>query len=113
MNVIPTLPAQTQKAAMKIDPGPKQVTLPSSVESRPAKPQASARASSEQTEVSLSQRAAQLKELETQLAAIPVVDRARVDSIKEAIASGQYTINSEKIAAGLIDSVKEMLHAAK
>lgn len=98
---------------MKIDPGPKQVTLPSSVESRPAKPQANARASSEQTEVNLSQRATQLKELETQLAAIPVVDRARVDSIKEAIASGQYTINSEKIAAGLIDSVKEMLHAAK
>ena len=75
--------------------------------------QANARANSEQTEVSLSPRAAQLKELETQLAAIPVVDRARVDSIKEAIASGQYTIKPENIAAGLIDSVKDMLHAAK
>ena len=98
---------------MKIDPGLKQVTLPSSVENRPAKPQTNPRADAGQTEVSLSQRAAQLKELETRLAAIPVVDRARVDSIKEAIASGQYTINPENIAAGLLDSVKEMLHAAK
>lgn len=98
---------------MKIDPGLKQVTLPSSVENRPAKPQANPRANTEQTEVSLSQRAAQLKELETRLEAIPVVDRARVDSIKEAIASGQYTIKPENIAAGLLDSVKEMIHAAK
>jgi len=98
---------------MKIDPGLKQVTLPSSVENRPAKPQTNPRIDAGQTEVSLSQRAAQLKELETRLAAIPVVDRARVDSIKEAIASGQYTINPENIAAGLLDSVKEMLHAAK
>jgi negative regulator of flagellin synthesis FlgM len=36
-----------------------------------------------------------------------------VDGIKEAIASGQYTINTENIAAGLLDSVKEMLHAGK
>jgi negative regulator of flagellin synthesis FlgM len=98
---------------MKIDPGLKQVTLPSSVENRTAKPQTNPRAETEQTEVSLSQRAAQLKELETRLEAIPVVDRARVDGIKEAIASGQYTINTENIAAGLLDSVKEMLHAGK
>lgn len=98
---------------MKIDPGTKQITLPTSVENRPAKTQTNPRAPAEQTEVSLSQRATQLKDLETRLEAIPVVDRARVESIKEAIASGQYTIKPENIAAGLIDSVKEMLHAAK
>lgn len=98
---------------MKIDPGQKPVTLPAAVENRPAQPQANARAGTEQTEVTLSQRAAQMKQLETQLAAIPVIDRARVDSIKEAIASGQYTINTENIADGLIDSVKEMLRVAK
>jgi len=98
---------------MKIDPGLKQVTLPPSVENRPAQPQANKRADTEQTDVTLSQRAAELKQLETQLAAIPVVDRARVDSIKEAIASGQYTVNTENIADGLIDSVKEMLRVAK
>ncbi|MGB9128999.1 MAG: flagellar biosynthesis anti-sigma factor FlgM [Thiobacillus sp.] len=98
---------------MKIDPGMKQVTLPPSVENRPARPQAGSRAETGQTDVSLSQRASQMKQLETQLAAIPVVDQARVDSIKAAIASGQYTIKPENIASSLIDSVKEMLHAAK
>ncbi|WP_296754457.1 flagellar biosynthesis anti-sigma factor FlgM [Thiobacillus sp.] len=98
---------------MKIDPGLKQVTLPAAAENRPAQPQANKRSDTEQTDVTLSPRAAQLKQLETQLAAIPVVDRARVDSIKEAIASGQYSIKPENIAAGLIDSVKEMLHVAR
>jgi negative regulator of flagellin synthesis FlgM len=98
---------------MKINPGLKQVTLPASVENRPAAQQANKPADSGQTAVALSQRAAELKQLETQLAAIPVVDRARVDSIKDAIASGQYTVNPENIAEGLIDSVKELLHVAK
>ena len=98
---------------MKIDPGLKQVTLPPSVENRPAQPQANKHADTEQTDVTLSQRAAELKQLETQLAAIPVVDRARGDSIKEAIASGQYTINTGNIAESLIDSVKARLHVAK
>lgn len=98
---------------MKIDSGLKQVTLPPTVENRSAQPQANTRPDTEQTDVTLSQRAAELKQLETQLAAIPVVDRARVDSIKAAIASGQYTINTENIAESLIDSVKEMLHVAK
>ena len=96
---------------MKIDPGLKSVTLPSSVENRPAEP--NKRAVSEQTHVSLSPRSAQLKQLETQLAAIPVVDRARVESIKQAIATGQYTINTANIADSLIQSVKEMLYVAK
>lgn len=99
---------------MKIDPaGIKQVTLPSSVDSRPAQPQANARADAGQTDVSLSSRAEQLKQAEAQLAAIPVVDRARVESIKQAIVSGQYVIKPENIAAGLIDSVREMLNVAR
>lgn len=98
---------------MKIDPGLKQVTLPSTVENRPAQGGTKARAGEQQTDVTLSTRAAQLKELETQLAAIPVVDRARVDSIKQAIASGEYAVNTENIAEGLLHSVKEMLRVAK
>ena len=98
---------------MKIDPGLKQVTLPSTVENRPAKPQPATSAPAEQTDVNLSQRAAQLKELESSLAAIPAVDRSRVESIKEAIASGQYVIKPENIAAGLLDSVREMLNVSR
>lgn len=98
---------------MKIDPGPKQVSLPTNAEHRTAKPQTGQAANTEQTDVSLSSRAGQLKELESQLAAIPVVDRARVESIKEAIATGQYTINTGNIAENLISSVKEMIHASR
>ena len=98
---------------MKIDPGLKHVTLPPAVENRADAPKSKPGAGLAQTEVTLSQRAAEVKQLETRLAAVPVMDRARVDSIKEAIASGQYTINAENIAEGLIASVKEMLHVAK
>jgi len=96
---------------MKIDPGVKQVTLPSAVDTRPAK--AEAKPNTEQTDVNLSARAAQLQALETRLTAIPLIDRAKVDSIKEAIAAGQYTVNADNVAQGLVDSVKDMLHVAK
>lgn len=98
---------------MKIDPGVKQVTLPPAVDNRPTQAKPGTRPSSEQNNVQLSSRAAQLQALETQLAAIPLVDRAKVDSIKEAISSGQYSVNAENVAQGLVDSVKDMLHVAK
>jgi negative regulator of flagellin synthesis FlgM len=98
---------------MKIEPGPKQIQPTPSIENRPAQSQANTRAGTPQTNVTLSPRAAELKQLETRLAAIPVVDRARVDDIKAAIASGQYAINTDNIAESLLDSVKEMLHVAK
>lgn len=98
---------------MKIDSGPKPLPTAAAPEHRPAQARADKPAPGGQTDVSLSPRSAQLKQLEAQLAAIPVVDRARVDSIKAAIASGEYTVNTENIAQGLIDSVKEMLHVSK
>jgi negative regulator of flagellin synthesis FlgM len=99
---------------MKIDPGMKPISLPPAADNRAAQGGNKTEAGTpQQTDVTLSPRAAQLKELETQLAAIPVVDRARVDNIKEAIASGQYSINTDNIAGSLLDSVKEMLHVSK
>lgn len=98
---------------MKIESGLKQVTLPNATESRTARSGTGARVKTEQTQVSLSPHAAQLKELESGMAAIPVVDRARVEIIKEAIASGQYVINTANIAAGLLDSAGELLHVRR
>lgn len=99
---------------MKIDPtGIKPVTLPASAELRPGSPQPRPGPDTGQTDVSLSTRAEQLKQLETQLAAIPVVDRSRVESIKAAIANGEYVIRPENIAAGLLDSVREMLNVSR
>lgn len=98
---------------MKIDPGSKPVAVSPAMDNRPAPTQAKPGIKTDQTEVTLSPRAAQLKALETQLSAIPVVDQARVDSIKQAIVSGQYSINTENISDRLLDSVKEMLNVAK
>lgn len=96
---------------MKIDPAGLKPLIPATTaENRPASPQAQARAEVGQTDVSLSPRAEQLKQMETQLAAIPVVDRSKVESIKAAIANGEYVIRPENIAAGLLDSVREMLN---
>lgn len=98
---------------MKIDPGLKPITLPNTVEKRTDQPDGNKGADTRQTDVTLSSRATQLQQMETRLAAIPVVDRARVDSIKDAIVSGQYTINTGNIAESLLDSVREMLHVAR
>jgi negative regulator of flagellin synthesis FlgM len=102
---------------MKIDPGPKPPSPTAATGTRPAQPQenanAPASAGTGQTDVNLSARVADMRKLEAQLAAIPVVDQARVESIKAAIANGEYTIKPENIAAGLIESVKEMLYVAR
>ncbi|MHB1093220.1 flagellar biosynthesis anti-sigma factor FlgM [Thiobacillus sp.] len=98
---------------MKIDPGLTPITLPNSVENRTSKAEDTKPADVQKTDVNLSPQALQLKQLESQLAAIPVVDRARVDSIKQAITRGEYTINTGNIAENLLNSVKEMLHVAK
>lgn len=97
---------------MKIDPSLK-IAPPASSDARPPQTQINQRAQTDQTDVRLSARASELAQMESQLASIPMVDRARVESIKETIASGQYAINSSNIASGLLDSVKDMLNAAK
>ena len=60
--------------------------------------------------VTLSPLSAQLQSLETKVAAADVFDAEKVEAIKSAIASGKFKVDSEKIADGLIVSVKELLN---
>lgn len=55
----------------------------------------------------------QLKTLSSTLAAQGAFDAGKVEEIKSAIAEGRFQVNAEKIADGLIDSVKEMIHSRK
>ena len=41
------------------------------------------------------------------------IDASKVAEIKQAIAEGRFQINPERIAAGLLDSVREMLDAKR
>ena len=72
----------------------------SSGEAAPAAPDAPVQAG----EVSITSAAAQLSGLEQGLHALPAVDASRVSALHAAIASGQYTIEPQSIAAGLIST---------
>ncbi|WP_295993738.1 flagellar biosynthesis anti-sigma factor FlgM [Rugamonas sp.] len=42
-----------------------------------------------------------------------VFDTKKVERIKLAIADGQFKVNSDKVADGLLDTVKDLLHSRK
>ena len=63
-------------------------------------------AASGDAQVALSPR---LQEIEARVAAAPVVNAERVAEIKQAIAEGRFKVNPERIADGLLSSVRQML----
>ncbi len=59
--------------------------------------------------VTLSPLSAKLQSLEAKVAASSVFDAEKVDAIKSAIAGGKFAVSSEKVADGLIETVKDLL----
>ena len=59
--------------------------------------------------VELSSLSARLQQMEQTIANTPVVDSAKVDEIKQAMSEGRFKVNTEKVADGLIESVRQML----
>ena len=55
----------------------------------------------------------QLKSLAGQAAGSSVFDTRKVEEIKAAIAGGKFLVNAEKVADGLIDTVKDLIHKRK
>lgn len=54
---------------------------------------------------------AQLQSLEAKVAADNVYDAKKVEAIKLAIKNGEFNVDTEKVADGLINAVKDLLHA--
>lgn len=70
-----------------------------------------AQTASSSSDVELSPLASQLKQLQSSVSDVPQVDAAKVSEIKQAIADGRFEVHPEKIADGLINSVRQMLQA--
>jgi negative regulator of flagellin synthesis FlgM len=63
--------------------------------------------------VTLSPMSAQLQSLEAKIASDKAFDVEKVAAIKLAISSGQFKVSSEKVADGLIETVKDLLTIKK
>ncbi|MDD3352776.1 flagellar biosynthesis anti-sigma factor FlgM [Zoogloea sp.] len=61
--------------------------------------------------VQISSLSTSLQQMEETIAGTPVVDSARVNEIKQAITEGRFRVDTEKVADGLIQSVRQMLDA--
>ncbi len=88
-------------SAGKLDPASSKNTQASQVGAKSAE------------SVTLSPLSAQLKSLEEKVSTSSVFDAEKVDAIKSAIANGQFKVDSEKVADGLINSVKDLLSTQK
>lgn len=75
-----------------------------------AKLQAEPTVTAAKENVSLSTMSAQLRSLEDKIATANVFDAKKVDAIKSAITKGQFKVDSEKVAEGLIETVKDLLN---
>ena len=59
--------------------------------------------------VSLSQESIQVSGLQQQLKDSPAIDQAKVDSIKQEIANGNYPLDAEKIAENMINLEQSLI----
>lgn len=96
---------------MKIEGTHKPVGPAPSGETR-ARPRSGASAeTSTEAKVELSSLSSSLIKAEEAMAATPAVDRNRVDEIRQAISEGRFKVDANRIADGLIESVRQMLDA--
>jgi negative regulator of flagellin synthesis FlgM len=61
-----------------------------------------------QKEVSVSSTASLLSHVQRSLSSTPAIDQKRVDAISNALASGTYKVDSDKIAHGLINTERSL-----
>lgn len=95
---------------MKIESTGKSIAPSATGEARPRNPAGPATTVSGGSEkVQLSSLSASLQKAETVISQTPVVDKQRVEEIKQAIANGDFKVDAGRIADGLIASVREML----
>lgn len=70
---------------------------------------ATPQAAPKQDNVQITSLSSQLQALESSLADVSAVDKARVSAIKQAISEGRFTVNADKVADRLLSAVKELI----
>jgi len=63
--------------------------------------------------VQLSTLSARMRDIENRLGETQVVNTARVEEIKQAMAEGRFKVNPEAVADRLIDTVRELINTGK
>ncbi len=63
-------------------------------------------------QVNIQSQSSQLLALEQQMADISVIDTAKVEAIKNAIAQGQFNVDAERVADRLLEVAREHLLSA-
>lgn len=97
---------------MKIEGSIKAASSLLANENRPkAQPTDSRQAAPTDAKVEISSLSSSLGKAEAAIAATPTVDRARVAELRQAIAEGRFKMDANRIADGLLTSVREMLEA--
>lgn len=91
-------------AVNSVGPAPDSGQPRAAAPQRPAAPAGNAA-----DQVAISPLSARLQQIEAGLANEPTVNTQRVAEIKQAIAEGRFRVDPEKIADGLLKSVREML----
>lgn len=96
---------------MKIDSGVKSVGTGTAAATRPAAAGKALRQPEpvEAARVDISSLSARLQAVAAGMGTEAPVDPGRVAEIRQAIAEGRFTVNPERIADGLLASVREML----
>lgn len=95
---------------MKIDDASKKIagigvaTTQTRAGKGPEKADAGSKASSDNVTLS-----SQVQALASQVSGASVFDSKKVDEIKAAIAGGQFQVNAERVADGLMDTVKDLI----
>lgn len=82
-------------------------------EAREKRPASTTVAGAADGKVELSSLSSSLNKAEAAMASTPEIDRSRVEEIRQAISEGRFKIDANRIADGLIDSVRQMLDAQK
>jgi negative regulator of flagellin synthesis FlgM len=93
---------------VKINPNIPAVTANDPARAKPGA-QGVRKSGSASEQVELSSLATSVQDASAALADTPVVDAARVAEIKQAISDGRFQINPDRVADGLIESVRQML----